>query len=112
MRIDGAGSDSREVLETAETARALQSAHVNRGVAQHFAGRAAVRSREEPVGKFASRVGNDRHDRGEVYIEPEHPQHFTGYPSQHADTGQITVLAQGARRGHGRKYLTQTINQA
>src|SRR3569832_830939 len=44
MRIDFARPDARKMFETAEQASALETAHVNSGVAEHFTRRASERS--------------------------------------------------------------------
>ena len=43
VRIDFARADAGEMLQTTETSGALQTAHVNRCVTEHFAGRPSKR---------------------------------------------------------------------
>src|SRR3989442_11234288 len=45
VRIDGPGADAGKVFQTTDTTGALQSAHVNRRIAEDFAGRTAEGSR-------------------------------------------------------------------
>src|SRR5262245_23680637 len=98
MRIDGAGADPGKVLKTPETAGPLQSAHVNSVVAQNLTRRAAERSREKSVGKFAARLSDGRHDGRKIDVEPEHAQHFARDPAQGAHTREIAMLANRAGR--------------
>ena len=53
-------------------ARALQPAHINRCVAEHFARRAPERTRVKTVREFAALFGNDRHHGRKVDVEAEH----------------------------------------
>src|SRR6266478_4511135 len=111
VRVHRAGADAREMFQTAKTTGGLKPAHVNCRIAQDFARRSAERSRVETVGELAAFLSNDRHHGSKVYVKAEHAQDFTCYPSQRAHTGEITVLANCAGRGHRGKNLAQTIDQ-
>src|SRR5437879_1760271 len=110
MRIDGAGADTRKVFQTADTAGALQSAHVNRRIAEDFARRTAKGTRVETVSELAALLSNDRHHRREVYIEPEHAQRFAGDLAESSSACQIAMLSNRARGGHRWKNQSHAID--
>ena len=112
MRIDGAGADAGKVFQTADTAGALQSAHVNRRIAQDFAGRTAKGTRIQTVGELAPLLSYDRHHGREVNIEPKHAQGFAGDLSEGSSPCQIAMLSNGPGGRHRRKNQSQPIDEA
>src|ERR1044071_2076329 len=76
VRIDLARADARKMLEASQTARCLQTAHVNGRVAEDFAGRAPERARVKTIGEQIALIRHDGHDRREVHVDAEHSQHL------------------------------------
>src|SRR5215216_6252291 len=100
------------MFETAEKARALETAHVNGRVTEDFTGRAPKGSGIETVGQQIAILGHDRHHGREVNVEAEHAQHFAGNSAERARSSEIAVLANRARRWHRREDSSQPIDEA
>src|SRR6185503_1237418 len=100
------------MFETAEKARALETAHVNGRVTEDFTWRAPERSGIEAVGQQIAILGHDRHHGREVDVEAEHAQHFPSDSAERARSGQIAVLTNRARRRHRGEDASQTIDEA
>src|SRR5687768_5195710 len=112
MRVDFARADSRKMLQTTETTRALKTAHVNSRITKHLTRRTSKRARIQTVRQQIAIVGHDRHHRREVDVETQYPQCFAGDPAERAGRGEIAVLANRARGGHRRKDTSQAIDES
>ena len=111
MRIDGAGADAGKVFQTADAAGALQSAHINRRIAENFAGRTAKGTRVQTIAELAPLFSDDRHHGREVNIEPERAQRFAGDLPESSSASQIAMLSNRARGRHRRKNQSQPIDE-
>src|SRR5216684_3187769 len=110
MRVDFACSDTGKMLQTTEAPGRLQAAHVYSRIPQNLTGPTAEGTRIKTVGELAALLRNDRHHRREVNIKPQHPENFAGDAPQGSYPGQITMLANRARRWHGWKNIPQPID--
>src|SRR5207244_1718718 len=92
-------------------AGALQSAHINRRIAEDFARRTAKRTRVQTIRELAALLSDDRHHGREVYVESQHAQRFAGDPPESSSACQITMLSNRPRGRHGRKNQSQPIDK-
>src|ERR1700741_4828263 len=99
------------MFQAAENAGALQAAHVNGCVTEHFTGRASERSRVETIGQQIAILGHDRHHRSEVDVETEHAQNFTGDSSERAGRRKVAVLANRTSGRHRSEDAAQSIDE-
>src|SRR6266516_2074762 len=112
MRIDLAGPDAGKMFQTPDTPGSLHAAHVNRRIAQYFAGRAPEGPRIQSVREQVALLGHDRHHGREIQIEAQQPQHLSGDAAQRPRGCQVTMLAYYPGRRHWGGDLAQSINQA
>src|SRR5205807_3760211 len=98
--------------QTPDTPGPLHAAHVDRRIAQYFAGRAPEGARIQSVRQQVALLGHDRHHGREIQIEAQQPQHLSGDAAQRPRGCQVTMLAYDPGRRHWGGDLAQSINQA